>query len=73
MPPRKKTAAKADTGEDVNARILTFLSLDELYEEKFVPKVRIVLVFEDFGRELMTAVPWLRNRDINIRCDVATG
>jgi len=27
-----------------------------------------VLVFEDFGKELTTALLWLRDRDIEIRC-----
>jgi hypothetical protein len=48
--------------------MLTFLGWDEPEEENFAPDVRIMLVSEDFGKELTTAVLWLRERDIDIRC-----
>ena len=48
--------------------MLTFLGWEEPDEEAFAPDVRIVLVSEDFGKELTTAVLWLRDRDIDIRC-----
>lgn len=54
--------------EEARARMLAFLSWDEPDEENFAPDVRIVLVSEDFGKELTTAVLWLRERDIDIRC-----
>jgi hypothetical protein len=49
-------------------RILGFLNWDEPDEERFATDVRILLVAEGFGRELTTAVLWLRERDLDIRC-----
>jgi hypothetical protein len=57
-----------EAAEEARSRILTFLGWDEPDEESFAPDVRIVLVSEDFGKELTTAVLWLRERDIDIRC-----
>jgi len=54
--------------EDARKNILTFLNWGEPDEESFAPDVRIVLVSEDFGKELTTAVLWLRERDIDIQC-----
>jgi hypothetical protein len=54
--------------EDARTRMLSFLGWEEPDEESFAPDVRIVLVSEDFGKELTTAVLWLRERDIDIRC-----
>jgi len=61
----------AATGGDAStarARILEFLGWDEPDEEEFADDVRIYLVSEDFSKELTTAVLWLRDRDIDIRC-----
>ena len=57
-----------EPAEEARTRILTFLGWEEPDEEAFAPDVRIVLVSEDFGKELTTAVLWLRDRDIDIRC-----
>jgi hypothetical protein len=57
-----------EPAEEAHTRILTFLGWEEPDEEAFAPDVRIVLVSEDFGKELTTAVLWLRDRDIDIRC-----
>ncbi len=54
--------------EDARTRMLTFLGWEEPDEEAFAPDVRMVLVSEDFGKELTTAVLWLRERNIDIRC-----
>lgn len=54
--------------EEARTRMLTFLGWEEPDEEAFAPDVRMVLVSEDFGKELTTAVLWLRERDIDIRC-----
>ena len=54
--------------EDARSGILEFLGWSEPDEESFGPDVRMVLVSEDFGKELTTAVLWLRERDIDIRC-----
>jgi hypothetical protein len=57
-----------EQAEEARARMLAFLGWDEPDEESFAPDVRIVLVSEDFGKELTTAVLWLRDREIDIRC-----
>ncbi len=54
--------------EVAKTRILSFLNWEEPDEESFASDVRIVLVSEDFGKELTTAVLWLREHDIDIRC-----
>lgn len=54
--------------EEAQSRMLTYLGWDEPDEENFAKDVRIVLVSEDFGKELTTAVFWLRDHDIDIRC-----
>lgn len=61
-------ARMGEPAEDARNRILAFLGWDEPDEESFAPDVRILLVSEDFGKELTTAVLWLRERDIDIRC-----
>lgn len=48
--------------------MLEFLKWGEPDEEVFGTDVRILLVSEDFGKELTTAVLWLRERDIDNRC-----
>lgn len=53
---------------EAESRILEFLGWEESDEERFADDVRIFLVSEDFGKELTTAVLWLRDRDIDIRC-----
>jgi hypothetical protein len=57
-----------EAADEAQSRMLTFLGWDEPDEESFAPDVRILLVSEDFGKELTTAVLWLRERDIDIRC-----
>jgi hypothetical protein len=48
--------------------IMGFLGWDEKHEEQFAQETRIVLAAADFSKELTTAVMWLRDRDIDIRC-----
>lgn len=55
-------------GEEAQQRLLDFLGLDQPNEETFAVDVRIILVSEDFGKELTTAVLWLREHDIDICC-----
>ncbi|MEQ1904624.1 MAG: DUF4268 domain-containing protein [Pirellulaceae bacterium] len=57
-----------EPAEEARTRILSFLGWEEPDEESFAPDVRIVLVSEDFGKELTTAVLWLREHDMDIRC-----
>lgn len=53
---------------EAKARLLKFLGWSEPDEEHFAEDVRIVLVSEGFSKELTTAVLWLRDRKIDIRC-----
>jgi hypothetical protein len=53
---------------DAEARILAYLDWPEPDEELFGQDVRIVLAAADFGKELTSAVLWLRDRQIDIRC-----
>lgn len=61
-------ARRGEPAEDARDRMLKFLVWDEVDEELFAPDVRIILASEDFGKELTTAVLWLRKRDLDIRC-----
>ena len=61
-------AAIGEPVAQAQIRMLEFLGWDEPDEESFAEDVRMVLVSEDFGKELTTAVLWLRDRDIDIRC-----
>jgi len=60
----------AHVGRDGNARkaILDFLNWEEPDVEGFAHDVRIVLVSENFSKEITTAVMWLNERDLDIRC-----
>lgn len=51
-----------------NEAILGFLGWSEFLPEEFAQDVRIVLVSEEFHTELTTAVLWLRERNVDIRC-----
>jgi hypothetical protein len=55
-------------GEEAQNRLLDFLGLDEPNEETFAADVRIILVSEDFGKELTSAVLWLREHEIDVSC-----
>ncbi|MEO1584246.1 MAG: hypothetical protein AAFR96_06705 [Planctomycetota bacterium] len=54
--------------EDAETAILEFLDWDEPDEDAFPAGVRIVLVASDFASELTTAVLWLSEFDVDIRC-----
>jgi hypothetical protein len=49
-------------------KILDFLGWVDPDQEEFGGEVKILLVSEDFGKELTTAVLWLRDHDIDIQC-----
>lgn len=58
-------------GEDPNTaeqRIIDHLGWDEIDDELFAQDVRIVLVSAEFSKELTTAVIWLNERAMDIRC-----
>jgi hypothetical protein len=54
--------------EDARLAILDFLRWDESIEGDFARDVRVVLVAGDFQKEITTAVLWLNERDLDIRC-----
>jgi hypothetical protein len=54
--------------DDARASILDFLGWDEPDEEAFAQAVRIVLVSAEFSKELTTAVLWLNESGLDIRC-----
>jgi Domain of unknown function (DUF4268) len=53
---------------DARAAILDFLERAEPDEDSFAQDVRIILVSANFSKELTTAVMWLNQRDLDIRC-----
>jgi hypothetical protein len=54
--------------DEARRRILEFLGWEDPDDETFAPDVRIILVSQNFCKELTTAVLWLRDREIDIRC-----
>jgi hypothetical protein len=60
-------AAQGDNG-DARAMLLQHLNWTEPDDDSFAQDVRIVLASAEFSRELTTAVMWLNERDLDIRC-----
>jgi hypothetical protein len=54
--------------EDAQDNILNFLEWGEPKEDEFAQDVRIVLVSAEFSKELTSAVLWLNQRMLDIRC-----
>lgn len=54
--------------DDPEQTLLDFLEWDEFDEDKFGQDVRIVLVSANFSREMTTAVLWLNEKEVDIRC-----
>ncbi|MFN3651643.1 MAG: hypothetical protein ACK47B_18865 [Armatimonadota bacterium] len=54
--------------EGARAAILEFLGWMEPNEPEFAQDVRIVLVSGDFSKEITTAVMWLNQKGLDIRC-----
>lgn len=54
--------------EAAKSTILQFLGWDDVYEDQFAQDTRIVLAAADFSKELTTAVMWLNERGIDLRC-----
>ena len=54
--------------KDASSSILEFLEWDEPREDEFARDIRIVLVAAEFSKELTTAVLWLNERELDIRC-----
>lgn len=57
-------------GRDIDAEktLLAFLGWTEPVEEDFAGDVSIVLASAEFGKEITTAVLWLRDKGVDIRC-----
>lgn len=53
---------------DPQQGILEFLGWAEPDDERFARNVRIVLVSQDFSKEITTTVMWLNDRGLDIRC-----
>jgi len=53
---------------DSRSSLLEFLEWDEPDEDSFAQHVRIVLASADFSKELTTAVIWLNEQGLDIRC-----
>ncbi|MDP9918533.1 hypothetical protein J2W24_004193 [Variovorax boronicumulans] len=64
---RYKSKAQPDI-EGARTAIMDFLGWDDIYEDQFGQDTRIVLAAADFSKELTTAVMWLIERGIDIRC-----
>ena len=62
---RAKTAPDTDAAR---AEMLAHLGWTGPAEAQFAKNVRIILVSADFGKELTTAVLWLRDFKVDIRC-----
>ena len=59
---------RAIGADEAQARLLEFLRWGEPDEERFAQDVRIVSASAEFSKELATAVLWLNQRDLDIRC-----
>ncbi|MDH5572919.1 MAG: hypothetical protein OEY89_14230 [Gammaproteobacteria bacterium] len=57
-----------DLDDDPRDKILEFLEWDEADEDQFGQDVRIILASAEFSKELTTAVMWLNERNLDIRC-----
>ena len=59
---------KLERKEDAKESILDFLEWEEANEDDFAQDVRVVLVSEDFSKEITTTVMWLNERMLDLRC-----
>ena len=65
---RKYLRSTGDNPETAEQRIIEHLGWDEIDDEQFAIDARIVLVSAEFSKELTTAVMWLNERALDIRC-----
>ncbi|MDH5634090.1 MAG: hypothetical protein OEZ10_14045 [Gammaproteobacteria bacterium] len=54
--------------DDPESLILEFLDWNEVNEEEFAQDVKIVLASAEFSKELTTAVIWLNNSGLDVKC-----
>jgi hypothetical protein len=64
----EKYLARHSPGYNAREAILEFLRWDEPNEEAFAQRVRILLLSQDFSKELTTAVLWLNEHGLDIQC-----
>jgi hypothetical protein len=64
----KKYLKSIGSQNDAEKVMLDFLEWDSPREDDFALDVRIVLVSSDFSKELTTAVMWLNERGVDVRC-----
>ena len=60
--------AQRGRADDPRETLLTFLGWEFPDEERFAQNVRIVLASAEFSRELTSAVLWLNEQGLDIRC-----
>ncbi|MBK6940301.1 MAG: DUF4268 domain-containing protein [Planctomycetes bacterium] len=60
-------ARRGDSG-NARERVLEFLGWEDIDEGRFGQDVRIVLASAEFSKKLTTAVMWLNERGLDIRC-----
>jgi len=64
----EKYLKENDLDENPREKILEFLEWEQADEDQFGQDVRIVLASAEFSKELTTAVMWLNERSLDIRC-----
>ena len=64
----QKYLKKREIDKDAEVDIINFMGWSDPLEEQFPTDVRIVLASANFSRELTTAVMWLNERNLDIRC-----
>tara|TARA_R110001599_G_scaffold262392_3_gene462924 strand:+ start:2189 stop:2524 length:336 start_codon:yes stop_codon:yes gene_type:complete len=64
----KSFLASIGSEEDAQQKFLEFLDWQEPDEDSFAQGVRIVLASAEFSRELTSAVLWLNDKGVEIRC-----
>jgi hypothetical protein len=64
---RFRSSSQPDT-DGAKTAILQFLGWEDVEEDQFCRDTRIILAAADFGKELTTAVLWLIDRGLDIRC-----
>ncbi len=57
-----------DSDDNSREKILEFLDWEEADEDQFGQDVRIILASAEFSKELTTAVMWLNERNLDLRC-----
>ncbi|MCB1218878.1 hypothetical protein KDL44_15965 [bacterium] len=63
-----KYLADNDIEKDATEELLAFLGWDEPDDDQFAQQVKIILASAEFSRELTTAVMWLMDFGLDIRC-----